>query len=59
MAVKKATMYEIRVWPTANSYSKALGKKLRTPKAATKLLKGLKKRGIDVFKVKTVITVAA
>jgi hypothetical protein len=59
MAVKKATMYEIRVWPTANSYSKLLGKKLRTPKSATKLLKRLKKRGMDVFKVKTVITVAA
>jgi hypothetical protein len=59
MAVKKATMYEIRVWPTANSYSKLLGKKLRTSKSATKLLKRLKKRGMDVFKVKTVITVAA
>ncbi len=59
MAVKKVTMYEIRVWPTANSYSKLLGKKLRTLKSATKLLKRLKKRGMDVFKVKTVITVAA
>lgn len=59
MAVKKVTMYEIRVWPTANRYSKTLGRKLRTSKAATKLLKRLKKHGMDVFKVKTVITVAA
>lgn len=59
MAVKKVTMYEIRVWPTPTGYSKSLGRKLRTPTSATKLLKRLKKRGMDVFKVKTVITVAA
>ena len=59
MAVKKVTMYEIRVWPTPTAYSKGLGRNLRKPKAATKLVKRLRSRGLDVFKVKMVITVAA
>lgn len=59
MAVKKVTMYEIRIWPTPTRFSKPLGRKLRTAERAKKVLKRLKARGLDVFKVSVKITVAA
>jgi hypothetical protein len=47
--MKTVTMYEIRSY-TNNEYSKSLSSKLRSPVAATKLVKRLKKMGISAFK---------
>jgi len=47
--MKTVTMYEIRSY-TNNKYSKSLSSKLRSPVAATKLVKRLKKMGISTFK---------
>ena len=46
---KTKVMYEIR------SYSKTMGRKLRTRTRATKLVKRLKKMGHDAFASKMVI----
>lgn len=46
--MKTATKYEIRAY-TGNDYSKSLSSKLRDRKQATKLVKRLKKYGIEAF----------
>lgn len=49
--MKMKTMYEIRSY-TGTEYSRVLGRKLRTPTSATKLVNRLRKGGVDAFKVK-------
>lgn len=52
---KQKAMYEIRSYADARSYSKQMSYKLRTRKAATRLVKRLKKMGHDAFASKTMI----
>ena len=47
--MKTVTRYEIREYKTSTSYSTSLSSKLRERKAATKLIKRLKKMGHDAF----------
>ena len=47
--MKTVTLYEIREYKTSTSYSTRLSSKLRERKAATKLIKRLKKMGHDAF----------
>lgn len=47
--MKTAIRYQIRHYVTPNAYSVGMGRKLRTRKAATKLVKRLKKMGFDAF----------
>ena len=48
---KMKTMYEVRHFPTPNSYSKGLGRKFRTYRSACRIVRALKARGLEVFKV--------
>ena len=47
--MKTVTRYEIREYKTSTSYSTSLSSKLRERKAATKLIKRLKRMGHDAF----------
>lgn len=54
--MKKVTMYEIREYKDAQSYSRSISRKLRTRVSAMKLVKRLKASGMkDVFASKMVI----
>jgi len=49
--MKIVTRYEIRAWPSSTEYSRSMSAKLRDRKAASKLVKRLKKMGHDAFAV--------
>lgn len=54
----KANRYEIRMYPEDKfSLSKPLGRKLYTYQRACKLVKRLKRMGIDAFKAKWTINI--
>lgn len=47
---KTKTLRQIRFF-SGNAYSRGLGRKLRSPEAARKLVKRLKRSGIEAFSV--------
>lgn len=59
MAVKTATRYEIREWPTTTGHSRRLGRRLRTRSQAAKTIGWLRKQGRSVFASPLRLTVAA
>jgi hypothetical protein len=52
MKMKKSFRYEIRYWPGDNEYSKMIGSKLLEFKRAVKIVRRLKKSGVDAFYAK-------
>jgi hypothetical protein len=45
------TLYEIRRFDTPTAYSHGLGRKLRTYRSACRIVRALKARGHEAFKV--------
>lgn len=46
------TLYEIRYFPTPDSYSKPVGRKLKDYRRACQIVRYLKDRGVEAFKAK-------
>ena len=53
--MKKTTLYNIRAFNN-NEHSRSLGSRLRTRKNATKLVKRLKKLGLNAFAAPVKVT---
>lgn len=56
---KKVNMYEIRCYTNETGFSRGLGRKLRTYNKACKIVRRLKKSGIDAFKNKFEIIIVS
>lgn len=57
MKMKNKSVYEIRCWTNDSAYSKLMSNKLRERSKAIKLVKRLKRMGIDAFSSKLIIKV--